>query len=774
MLRKLLFVFIFPCLTFSQNFSELWTGYFSYYNIIDTCKGNNTIYAASENAIFGYNLLTGEIQEINTINGTSGDKISKIYYSENYQLLLIGYENGLIEIVFNDGTDVLSVVDITEKSNIIDNNKHINDFYEYENSIYISTDYGISVFDIERQEFGDTYFIGNNGSQIPVNQTVIFQNNIYAACGNGNGIKKASLTSTNLIDYKVWETPFNGTYLFIKSNEETVITLNNNRQLYFINNDLLSQILETPQTPNEITFDENNLVVSTENNIFIYDQNISLLSTISVYDEFPTSYTSVDFVDNQIFIGTQNFGVLTTTIEEPQVLQEIHPNGPLINESFSIKVRNNNLWVVHGSYSPSFGWNGGRRVSGISHSANGNWKNIPYDSIATQVSNPNYLTHISINPLKTDQVFISSFFSGLIEINDGEVNTIYDENNSTITPFVSDFCLTTTSKYDTNGVLWVMNSRVKNPLNKFQDEQWVSYDFTKAIESPQANNGFADLDIGDDGTKWIATSNFGIIGFNENNGNPLIKTISEEENLPSQSVRALALDRRNTLWIGTPRGLRVLFNTSSFFEDNVEVDPIIIEEDGIAQELLFEQSISDIEVDGSNNKWIGTFDSGIFYLSSDGQQTIFHFTKENSPLPSNTVVDIAIDQSNGEVYIATEKGLVSFRTNSSSPTENFTNSHAYPNPVRPGFNIVEERVKITDLPSNVNIKITDIEGNLVAEAQSRTNQRYNGFNLEIDGGTAFWNGKNLANNIVASGVYLIMLADLDSFETKVVKLMVVR
>jgi flagellar hook assembly protein FlgD len=98
----------------------------------------------------------------------------------------------------------------------------------------------------------------------------------------------------------------------------------------------------------------------------------------------------------------------------------------------------------------------------------------------------------------------------------------------------------------------------------------------------------------------------------------------------------------------------------------------------------------------------------------------------------------------------------------------------YPNPVRPAFNITEDKVKIKDISENVNIKITDIEGNLVAEAQSRTNLRYRGFNLEIDGGTAYWNGKNLADNIVASGVYLVMLSDLDTFETRVLKIMVVR
>ena len=135
---------------------------------------------------------------------------------------------------------------------------------------------------------------------------------------------------------------------------------------------------------------------------------------------------------------------------------------------------------------------------------------------------------------------------------------------------------------------------------------------------------------------------------------------------------------------------------------------------------------------------------------------------------------MSLDPINGRVYIATTKGLVSFKSGNSSPFEDLANVYAYPNPVRPNFNIADEKVKIKDISENVNIKITDIEGNLVAEAQSRTNQRYSGSNLEIDGGTAYWNGKNLANNLVASGVYLIMLSDLDTFETKVLKLMVVR
>ncbi|MCB0433014.1 MAG: ABC transporter substrate-binding protein, partial [Mangrovimonas sp.] len=234
-------------------------------------------------------------------------------------------------------------------------------------------------------------------------------------------------------------------------------------------------------------------------------------------------------------------------------------------------------------------------------------------------------------------------------------------------------------------------------------------------------------------------------------------------------------DKRNQLWIGTIQGLRVLYNTSGFFEEeNPEVSSIIIEEDGLGSELLFQQFVSSIAVDGSNNKWIGTFDTGLFYFTANGQETIYHFTKDNSPLPSNNILDLSLDSSTGVIYIATDKGLLSFFVGGSDTKDSLSNAFVYPNPVRPTFNITEEKVKIKDISDNVNIKITDIEGNLVAEAQSRTNLRYKGYNLEIDGGTAYWNGKNLANNVVASGVYLIMLTDLDNLETKILKVMVVR
>ena len=333
-------------------------------------------------------------------------------------------------------------------------------------------------------------------------------------------------------------------------------------------------------------------------------------------------------------------------------------------------------------------------------------------------------------------------------------------------------------KFDRQGLLWSLTSKINNALKQYNPStnQWQSYSFASLIEDPINDElGFGDLVISDNGTKWIGSYRNGVIGYNEN-ANQITKIQGEDvANLPIDHISALALDRNNILWIGTHKGLRLLYNTANIFtEENPRTEPIIILEEGLPKELLELQYITEIIVDGSNNKWISTVDAGVFYLSADGQSTIYHFTKENSPLPSNNVTTMTQNKNDGMVYFGTSRGLVSFSAGGSTPSSTLEDAFIYPNPVRPGFNITVDKIKIKNLSDNVNIKITDVEGNLVAEAQSNTNLRFKGYNLEIDGGTAFWNGKNLANNLVASGVYIVLISDLNELETKVLKIMLIR
>ena len=769
-----------PLCNFAQDFSALWKGYFSFFNIKDVVQGNTKMYAASENAVFSYDTQTNQITEITTVNGLSGEQISTIYYSVEYQLLIIGYENGLIEIAFDNGDNVLSILDIIDKPTIPPTSKRINHFNANGKLIYISTNFGISVYNLERLEFGDTYFIGDLGAQTKVTQTTIFGDYIYAACQNGSGLRKALLTNPNLIDYRNWQVIAPGDFIAVESVQSNLYAVGTNRSLYQIVNDVLGEKVVYNSSPIDVKATDGNLVVTTGSNVYVYDASFNTIAQVGLSPEYNTTYTSATLGSGNIYIGTKAFGILKTPTLSPVVFEELHPQGPLLNKPFSINATANNLWVAFGDYTYFFNPYP-LNSYGFSHLKNEQWINTPY----SEVFGAKCLNTISVNPLNINQVFISSFFSGLLEVNDDIPTVLYNQTNSGLEslqlpsdPNYIDIRVGPAA-FDSDGLLWTVTSFINKPLKSYNPNtnQWKSYSFTDIIPSDFGSNlGFGDLVLGNNGIKWVASYEYGLIGFDENGGSPILKNISkEEENMPSNYVTALALDKRNQLWVGTFRGLRVLYNTSNFFTDtNVRVEDIIILEDGIPKELLFQQFVSDIEVDGSNNKWVGTIGSGVFYLSSDGQKTIYHFTKDNSPLPSDTIFDLSINELTGEVFIATDNGLVSFLSGGSNPQDDLQNAFAYPNPVRPNFNIVEEKVKIKDISENVNIKITDIEGNLVAEAQSRTNLRYNGYNLEIDGGTAYWNGKNLANHVVASGVYLVMLSDLDTFETRVLKLMVVR
>lgn len=786
----LIIAFLIAFKSYCQDFSTLWQSHYSYNDIVDVVHGNNKIYGAAQNAVFEYDTFSEELKTITTVEGLSGQQITTIYYSEVYQNVLIGYESGLIEVYSETDQSVLSVVDILEKQNITPVNKRINHFFENDGLIYISTDFGISVYDLERLEFGDTYFLGNGGEQITVNQVTILNNQIYAACLNNNGIKRGDIDNPNLIDFAQWETVITGDFFTMNAVNNKLYSVRSNRVLHEIDGATINTLVTFPVIPSDTEVSNSNYIVSTISNVYVYDENIQLINTFQDNEDFDTTFTSATILGDFIYLGSQNFGVLRSLVADNTSYTEIKPNGPLFNEVFRIDAESEIVWASFGDFTESFNPSPTRR-RGLSYLREDVWESIPYDS----VFGARNLSEIASNPFNPNQVFVSSFQDGLLEINDFSPTILYNQNNSGLESLVvpgnpnAISIRVSASVFDRNGLLWSLTSRAPNPLKSYdpQTGTWQGYSFSSIIEDDLNDEfGFFDVVIDNNGTKWMGGYSNGLYAYNENiSDNPLRNISTEEENLPFPRVTALDIDNRNQLWVGTFSGLRVLFNTAGFYEDpNPTLSSIIILENGIAQELLESQTIQDIESDGSNNKWVGTVDSGVFYFSPDGQNTIYHFTTENSPLPSNRINDISIDSNNGIVYIATTRGMLSFKAGGSKPEETLENAFAYPNPVRPEYNIlgfndlndINKGVKISGLTDSVNIKITDIEGNLVAEAQSNINLRSASanYNFAIDGGTAIWNGKNLANNVVRSGVYLALISDLDSFETKVIKILIVR
>jgi hypothetical protein len=749
-----------------QSFNS-WLGHYSYNNVIDISLSSDKIYGASENAFFTYDLQSNEIEKFSTVNGLSGEEISTAYFSESAQKYVIGYSNGLIEVFDASTEEIRKVVDIVDKPTIPPNKKNLNHILEYNGILYISTNYGISLYNINALEFGDTYFIGPNGSQIEVRQTTILGEFIYAA--TNVGVFRAVVDNDNLIDFAEWQRVITSNWRGIIAFGEDLYAVNNNRRIYKYNGTSFTPQLQIPQYATileDLKVNDTYMTLVHDRKVHVYDTDLNEVLGVDVLDEYPDlEFNSALLLDNTIYLGTETEGILEASFTMPSAANQILPDGPLLNNTFSITAIPNELWVVYGDYNAGYNpYPLDRR--GVSHLQELAWTNIPYTSEFDAVS----LVHATVNPSNTSEVFISSFFSGILKVEDNVPIEILNVTNSGLEsldigdPNYIDIRIGET-KYDANGDLWVLNSKVENGIKVLRSGgQWNSYSISEAISNPvNGENGLSKIEISDNNIKFIATQSHGVLAFDEtrSDGSRFTKLSEEEEgNLPTTDVRALAIDKTSNLWIGTVKGIRVYFGADNIFEDgNPQSDDIIIvDEDGVPKELLFEQTVTDIEVDGSNNKWIATSASGVFYMSSDATETLAHFTKDNSPLPTNVINNIEIDSETGRVYIATAKGLLSYQGTATGPKETLDNVYVYPNPVRPGFS---GNLTITGLINNANVKITDIEGNLVYETTS-------------DGGTLLWDLTAFGKHKVASGVYLILIANQDGTETKVTKVMVVR
>ena len=237
--------------------------------------------------------------------------------------------------------------------------------------------------------------------------------------------------------------------------------------------------------------------------------------------------------------------------------------------------------------------------------------------------------------------------------------------------------------------------------------------------------------------------------------------IKDADNKIVPIVYSIAEDLDGNIWVGTDQGPLVYYNPEKVFDSDLTAFRLKTpRNDGTGQAdlVLATESISSIAVDGANRKWLGTLNSGAYLLSPDGTTQIKHYNEENSPIFSNNIVSLAIDDKSGEVWFGTLKGVQSVRGDATPGEEKFSHVYSFPNPVREDYS---GNVTITGLMRDSQIRITDISGNLVYETVS-------------DGGMATWDLKTYNGKHVSTGVYLVFCASIDGLQACVTKLLVIR
>lgn len=747
-----------------------WRMHIPYNKAISVTEGNGKVFCASRYGLFSYDKNDGSLERYSRVSGLSDFEISSVKYNSSIGVLMIAYANSNIDLLYNDNT-IVNLSDI-QRNNIV-GNKSINDIYFLNHYAYLSCGFGIVVVDLNKKEIKDTYYIGPNGTTININSFTSDGTFFYAA--TNNGIYKASLNDPQIFNYSSWSKDttipnHNGAFTSIAYFSNKLFTVNANVRG---GNDTLMYNDGTVWTgfpdSNLVDYDmkvsanNNHLVMKLSYTMYAYD--VSLQRTHLMYWWIYPNMQPVDgFVDdNNIFwIADNNNGLIRFAL--PYDFSLHTPNGPKSQASYAMQCMDDDLWVASGTI---IGTSAAYSQNGTYLFSNEEWKTLDrnndhgYDTLGYHD-----VVCIAVDPKDSKHAFAGTWGSGLLEYRDNGVTNVYNTSNSTL-QIISLSSGTFRPiqvggvAFDSDNNLWVTNTLNSTPLSvRKTDGSWQSF----VIPSQFANTFIYNIIVDDFNQKWMVSPGTGIGVFAENDiSNPndnsfkLLTAAVGNGNLPSINVYSIAKDKDGAIWIGSDQGVAVIYNPGNVFSGgNYDAQQILIQQDGHTQYLLQTEYVLAIAVDGANRKWFGTVSGGVFLMSADGTQLLQHFTVDNSPLLSNYVRCISINDNTGEVFFGTENGIVSYRSDATvGDDKTCGNTLVFPNPIKHDYS---GPIAIKGLVNNADVKITDLAGALV-------------YHTKANGGEAIWYGNNFKGDRVHTGVYFVYATNEDGSGTCVTKLL---
>lgn len=743
MMKKLLplLFLLFSGSIFSQVISSSkWTDLFSYNNVLAVREDNGKLIAATENGIFFYTPASGEITKLSKANGLHEVKISAFDYNPTTKIGLVGYKNGSMDVITPDG--ITYVVDIPIASGF-NGDKKINHISITGNLAVISVGYGVSIFKLDRKEFGDSSFFTSAGTFEVAKEAVIKDNFVYVV--TATGLKSHEMNVTFPI-YSTWNTVAGGNYNQIAGSDVVAYADANN--VKYGNGTTFSTIPQSFSNIQDVTVTNQNIVVTDANSVSVFSITGAFVKSYDASEQLNTGYYSA----SKIYAGTKVSGMKNET---GNILK---PDGPYSNISYKINLVGQQIVISSGGRdafnAPII------RNLGYYHFDGTRWV---YPELFRNTTSQFNVLDAVLNPSKPTEIFFTNY-----TFDDG-VKGIYKMDND---QFVKNYVSTGGVYNRVVGCVFDENNQLLVSAWGFGGTNNIGFYYYNAASDQftfvsALVAGLVQKPFVKGGIVFIPAPFFtsgGLLIYDYNNtpgstGDDRFKILRKTNNLPADGVVSATIDKNDDIWIGTRIGLRIISNPSSVIsEDNPQTQPVIIEENGLGEELFRDSNVLQIEVDAGNQKWISIDDGGVFYLSSTGEKTIKHFTKENSPLPSNSVTDIKVDNKSGKVYFVTLDGVMVYQGDVLDVTSNFGDVLVYPNPVV--YSKFKGNVSIRGLAEKTNIRITDAAGNLVHQAVSR-------------GGYYEWNLNNHRGVRVASGIYFVLMTNADGTDTATAKIAVV-
>lgn len=778
-MRKILTISLFSLL-FTGGFAQIAIGEFrahvSMNKFFSVAVDDETVYAATDNGLYLLDKSTIYDQDPTfstwtKVDGLSDIDIVKIQCDRRSNALIICYENGNIDVIRND--KLTNIRDVKDKS--LSGSKRLKNCRVFGDKAYFVYPFGVVILDLNELVITDTWFTKRNNQQLIPTDVVVGNNRYYVS--TEDGLFSIPVASPVVSNFSQWEEELPWHITMMAQNHDRVYVVkkavegvsDSQDSLYMSSDGEWLFSGKSSLSVHHLMSTGDTLSVCYWNGVELLDADGERLYFASWYEpgNYPDAREGIP--DGQdIWVADHVYGLVHVNMTYYSH-QFFKAPGPYADYVESLASHNGIVAVVHGSRKASTAFSPAYRFPAISWLQNQTWDYNSNDFLTYDPDRRTYdLTTIAINPLDETEWSVASWGNGIFKCKNHQVVAHYNAANSMLDSISNGATFVSGLQYDKKGNLWMTNSYSNKMLKMLEPNgTWHAYNITSGVVSNDIAEVVADqLLVDSHGYKWVnfprdATYNrYHLIAFSDNGtydnyGDDKFARIDMNvaAEVSSASVYCMAEDLDGEIWIGTDKGVKVIYYPEKVFSGGSYPRNILLEQDGYVSVLLEYEQVTAIAVDGANRKWIGTSKAGVFLMSENGQEQLLHFTAEDNPLFANQIESICINQLTGEVFFATVKGLVSYRGSATSGFETYEDNLVYPNPVPHGY---AGMVAVSGLKSNSLCKITDSSGRLVWQGYSH-------------GGQLVWDGKDHYGNRPATGVYYVMVSDEDGKEKIVTK-----
>ncbi|MEZ5013948.1 MAG: two-component regulator propeller domain-containing protein [Chitinophagales bacterium] len=747
-----------------------WNAHLPYSGSMMLANSDDLIYCANESSVFTYNKQDHSLETLTTADGFSDIGIRMIAYDEPTRSLVISYTNSNIDFVLDN---TIYNFPFIQNSNV-SGDKNIYGATFYGDTILLSCGFGIVLFDISKLESPATYFFTDtSGANLRVNDAIVFQNNIYAA--TINGIYRGSLSEPNLQDFSKWDLlsdtdgiPPGDTHDIVENSGILFAALGDT--IYSYTDDVWSTFYFEEEWHTRSLRSENGYVLITQqfgpdtlpptnNRVLFVDGDLEVSDI--------TSSTSLQHAEDAAYDANGTTWVADAYLGLLEIKDNVFvshlPNGPSTSKVWDMLSINGTLYVAPGELNASWLYQFNR--DGFFRYEYGSWVNFNNFSFPALDSTFDLITVAA--DVEKNIIYFGSYGGGLVEYHPDNMSMqIYKQGYIDYTPGDETKYRVSGLALDLNGNLWIANFGAVNPLVvKKSDGNWLH--INPALPTAVSEQ-VGQIVVDPFNTKWVQLPRGnGILVYNENGtiddtGDDLSKVLGSgagNGNLHTNYVQCLAVDKEGEVWVGTSQGITIFYNPSEVFTNTTAGDAAqpLVNLGGYYEQLLRNDIVNTIAVDGANRKWVGT-NSGAFLISPDGTEQLAYFNTDNSPLISNIVLNIEIDGITGDVYFGTDKGIISYRYTATEGVAEIDKVHVFPNPVREDYS---GPIAINGLTENAEVRITDESGRTVYETTAL-------------GGQAVWDGNGYAGGRASTGIYIVYATNEDGSQTAVTKILFIQ